>query len=114
METETCAPDWENVALVVLFHCVLQDVISVGSPSVTDVELDTSAWEEDAVKFWQEFSNVGLVAVCQNGNNLGAGHFNELDVRGSNVGLETSIRLQPGLIVFVGLSVDTDDGSLVW
>jgi hypothetical protein len=100
--------------LVVLFHSVLQDVISVGSPSVTDVELDTSTWEEDTIEFWQEVSNVRLVAVSQNGNNLCAGHFNELDVRGSNVSLEASIGLQPGLIVFVRLSVDTDDGSLVW
>jgi hypothetical protein len=91
-----------------LFNGPFEDELGVLGPSLSQIYGLISSGEEDTVDFGEDGGNLLRGAEGVNGDDLGAGHFNKLDVRGGDVGFEVID------VVFVAcLGEDTDDGSLL-
>ncbi len=106
-------PNWEHFSLIIFLHCPLEDKVGIWSPSIFNIKIKVSTWKKDTVEFRQLGSDDWLIAVCKDWNDLCAWHFDELDVRGRDEGLENIVRVASWRIVLVDLGVNTDDWALI-
>ena len=90
-----------------MFHGPFDDELGVLGPSLGDVNWLVSSGEEDTVDFGEDSGNLLWGAEGIDGDDLGTGHFNKLDIRGGNVGFEVI-----NVVFVAGLGEDTDDGGL--
>ena len=92
-------------------------MISIGSPSMFDIELDSSSSEENSVDFWENIVKIFCVIVGKDRNDLSAWHLNELHVWGGNIssvvgGFGRVLNSFFWFISFIRKGEDSNDGSL--
>ena len=100
---QTDPPDREHFPEVVLLLGEFEDVVCVDGVGVGHVEVHAAAGEEHPVELRELEAEGGLRGFVEDGDDEGAGGFQELDVGGGDVG----VRGGGGVV----LGVDSDDGG---
>ena len=85
LEPKTRAPYRIGISPQILFNRILQNVVSILSPSISNIYVGSSSCEKHSIDFGKNAVQIWCIGESENGNNLSSGHLNKFNIGGSDI-----------------------------
>lgn len=104
---ETRSPDRKDIALIILIHSILKNILGIVGPLILNVDGHLPSREHHPINLRQQILQLSRIEMPEDRHDLSASHLHGLDIGGGDVGVVLVARV-------VGvLGVDTDHWGLL-
>ena len=79
------SPDRKRIASLIGLNCVFDNVVSILSPPVANVDVGASSCKEHTIDLWKNVVEIWSIGEGKDGNYLCSRHLYKLDIGGSDI-----------------------------